>query len=77
MKAIQILPIVGLLTTTAVGQLDSDMGPAAFLWPSDRAFLEVNDNNAPCGSAAGVVNRTNFPMSMYSHQRIWSSRIRI
>ncbi|KAI1609287.1 hypothetical protein EDD37DRAFT_165044 [Exophiala viscosa] len=44
-------------------QLDDDMGPAAFLWPSDRAYSSAWDNTAPCGSAAGVSNRTDFPMS--------------
>jgi len=72
MRTIQILPIVCLLSTTVVGQMDDNMGPAAVLWPSDRAFSEANDNTAPCGSAAGVSNRTDFPMSMYSLERIWS-----
>jgi hypothetical protein len=40
------------------------MGPAAFLWPADRAWDANFDNTAPCGSNAGVVNRTDFPMSM-------------
>ncbi|OKL55912.1 hypothetical protein UA08_08819 [Talaromyces atroroseus] len=46
-----------------MAQLDDDMGPAAFLWPTNRVFSAVNDNTAPCGSAAGVSNRTDFPMT--------------
>lgn len=42
----------------------TDMGPAAFLWPPDRAWGEAQDNTAPCGSSAGVTNRTEFPLSM-------------
>ncbi|KAH8691527.1 hypothetical protein BGW36DRAFT_388482 [Talaromyces proteolyticus] len=60
MKAFWILPLMGVLVKS---KLDDDMGPAAFLWPSDRAFSAVNDNTAPCGSAAGVTNRTVFPMT--------------
>ena len=41
----------------------SDMGPAAFLWPPDRAWGAAQDNTAPCGSSAGVTNRTEFPLS--------------
>ncbi|KAL0262398.1 hypothetical protein SLS55_003844 [Diplodia seriata] len=38
------------------------MGPVAFLWPSDRAWDASQDNTAPCGSSAGVTNRTEFPL---------------
>lgn len=41
-----------------------DMGPAAFMWPPDRVWSAAMDNTAPCGSVAGVTNRTDFPMSM-------------
>lgn len=41
----------------------TDMGPAAFLWPPDRAWGAAQDNTAPCGSSAGVTNRTEFPLS--------------
>ncbi|KAJ5126080.1 hypothetical protein N7448_005389 [Penicillium atrosanguineum] len=41
----------------------TDMGPAAFLWPSDRLWGAVQDNTAPCGSSAGVTNRTEFPLT--------------
>ncbi|KAK0383649.1 hypothetical protein NLU13_9560 [Sarocladium strictum] len=40
-----------------------DMGPAAFMWPPDRVWSAAADNQAPCGSVAGVGNRTNFPLS--------------
>ncbi|KAJ5990946.1 hypothetical protein N7499_011491 [Penicillium canescens] len=40
-----------------------DMGPAAFLWPPDRAWGAAQDNTAPCGSSAGVTNRTEFPLT--------------
>lgn len=61
---IRLASLTILLSGIAIAQLDSDMGPAAFLWPADRAYSAVNDNTPPCGSAAGVTNRTNFPMSM-------------
>ncbi|PSK37290.1 hypothetical protein B9Z65_2032 [Elsinoe australis] len=38
------------------------MGPAAFMWPPDRKWGAAQDNTAPCGSASGVVNRTDFPL---------------
>ncbi|KAF7293980.1 hypothetical protein MKEN_01461800 [Mycena kentingensis (nom. inval.)] len=41
----------------------TDMGPAAFLWPPDRAWAAAQDNTAPCGSSTGVVNRTEFPLA--------------
>lgn len=38
------------------------MGPVAFMWPPDREWGAAQDNTAPCGSAAAVVNRTQFPL---------------
>ncbi|OAG34612.1 hypothetical protein AYO21_11208 [Fonsecaea monophora] len=38
------------------------MGPVAFMWPPDREWGATQDNTAPCGSAASVVNRTDFPL---------------
>ncbi|OCT48982.1 hypothetical protein CLCR_05026 [Cladophialophora carrionii] len=38
------------------------MGPVAFMWPPDREWGAAQDNTAPCGSAAAVVNRTEFPL---------------
>lgn len=37
-------------------------GPVAFLWPEDRPWSAAADNAGPCGSATGVINRTNFPL---------------
>ncbi|EXJ90975.1 hypothetical protein A1O1_04082 [Capronia coronata CBS 617.96] len=48
---------------SAMAQEVSTMGPAAFLWPPDRAYSAAWDNTAPCGSSAGVSNRTQFPLS--------------
>jgi hypothetical protein len=61
--------LVGIVSTCAlvqaVGEDDNDptMGPAAFMWPSDRPWSADVDNVAPCGSSAGVGNRTNYPLS--------------
>ncbi|KAJ5917076.1 hypothetical protein N7504_001091 [Penicillium tannophilum] len=41
----------------------TDMGPAAFLWPPDRAWSSAADNTAPCGSNADIGNRTEFPLT--------------
>ena len=38
------------------------MGPVAFMWPPDRTWGAAYDNIAPCGSASGVTNRTEFPL---------------
>lgn len=62
---LHVIGLFGLLARLVTAQLDSDMGPAAFLWPTDRAYSAANDNTAPCGSAAGVSNRTSFPMSRF------------
>ncbi|OIW29734.1 hypothetical protein CONLIGDRAFT_680555 [Coniochaeta ligniaria NRRL 30616] len=39
-----------------------DMGPAAFMWPSDRVWNAAMDNTAPCGSVDDVTTRTQFPL---------------
>lgn len=49
----------------------TEMGPAAFLWPSDRVWGAAADNTAPCGSVAGVTNRTDFPLGRLCLVRIW------
>ncbi|KAK0720110.1 hypothetical protein B0H67DRAFT_608839 [Lasiosphaeris hirsuta] len=41
----------------------TDMGPASFMWPPDRAWSGQMDNTAPCGSVDSVVNRTEFPLA--------------
>ncbi|OJJ98450.1 hypothetical protein ASPACDRAFT_1881849 [Aspergillus aculeatus ATCC 16872] len=61
--------ITGLLATASLvipGSLAAeatDMGAAAFLWPPDRAWGAAQDRTAPCGSSAGVTNRTEFPLT--------------
>lgn len=56
-----LLALVTLYASQVRGA--TDMGPAAFLWPPDRAWGAAQDNTAPCGSSAGVTNRTEFPLS--------------
>ncbi|PWN44763.1 hypothetical protein IE81DRAFT_364747 [Ceraceosorus guamensis] len=41
----------------------STMGPAAFMWPADRPWAAEYDNVPPCGSSAGVGERTPFPLT--------------
>ncbi|WYZ39089.1 hypothetical protein EsH8_III_001003 [Colletotrichum jinshuiense] len=41
---------------------DDEMGPAAFMWPTDRVWSGDMDNQAPCGSKSGPANRTEFPL---------------
>ncbi|KAJ5375693.1 hypothetical protein N7517_007699 [Penicillium concentricum] len=59
---------IALLALSAIGacahgeEASTEMGPAAFLWPPDRLWGAAYDNNAPCGSSTGAVNRTNFPL---------------
>ncbi|KAL4939958.1 hypothetical protein BDV06DRAFT_28394 [Aspergillus oleicola] len=61
------IALIVALTTVVTGrphgeEAAKEMGPVAFLWPPDRSWGAAYDNNAPCGSASGVVNRTEFPM---------------
>lgn len=50
--------------THGEGAEGTEMGPVAFLWPSDRNWTASADNIAPCGSADGPSsNRTAFPLS--------------
>ncbi|KAF2749822.1 hypothetical protein M011DRAFT_492844 [Sporormia fimetaria CBS 119925] len=42
------------------------MGPVAFMWPPDRPWADSHDNIRPCGSAAGVGERTVFPLTQGS-----------
>ncbi|KAJ5093323.1 hypothetical protein N7456_009184 [Penicillium angulare] len=51
------------LTPSMAADEATDMGPAAFLWPPDRTWSKTADNTAPCGSNAGVENRTEFPLT--------------
>lgn len=54
----------GFFSGIALARLDSDMGSAALLWPTNRACSAADGNIAPCGSAAGLTNCTDFSMSM-------------
>lgn len=40
----------------------NSMGPVTFLYPETRQWSADVDNIAPCGSNAGVQNRSNFPL---------------
>lgn len=55
--------LAGLALLTASAAAVDDLGPAGFMWPADRVWSAAADNNAPCGSIAGVANRTKFPLS--------------
>ncbi|KAF1920200.1 hypothetical protein BDU57DRAFT_464396 [Ampelomyces quisqualis] len=48
--------------THGEGAEGSEMGPVAFMWPSDRIWDAVHDNTGPCGSAEPPSNRTIFPV---------------
>ena len=60
------VPLVAL--SSAIGawahgeEAAKEMGPVAFMWPSDRTWGAAYDNTAPCGSSSGATNRTDFPM---------------
>jgi hypothetical protein len=51
-----------LAQTHGEGAEGTEMGPVAFMWPSDRIWDAAHDNTAPCGSAVGPSNRTIFPL---------------
>ncbi|OQE34864.1 hypothetical protein PENCOP_c015G08961 [Penicillium coprophilum] len=59
---------IALVALSAIGayahgeEASTEMGPAAFMWPPDRLWGAAYDNNAPCGSSTGAVNRTDFPL---------------
>lgn len=54
---------IGAYAAHGDGDEGTIMGPAAFLWPENRAWSAAYDNTGPCGSASGVTNRTMFPLS--------------
>jgi hypothetical protein len=60
-----LLALMGVYASHVRAAEATDMGPAAFLWPPDRAWGTAQDNTAPCGSSSGVTNRTDFPLSMH------------
>ncbi|KAM0278203.1 hypothetical protein ACHAQH_005318 [Verticillium albo-atrum] len=45
----------------------ANMGPLGFMWPPDREWNEEHGMEAPCGTAAGPVNRTEFPLTPSSN----------
>jgi hypothetical protein len=55
--------LASLFAVHVKAQDSDDIGPAAFLWPPERPWAAAQDNIPPCGSSAGVTNRTNFPLS--------------
>ncbi|PLB51349.1 hypothetical protein P170DRAFT_455537 [Aspergillus steynii IBT 23096] len=60
-----ILSLIALSTAGVLAHGEDaakEMGPVAFMWPPDRKWGEKYDNNAPCGSSTGPVNRTDFPL---------------
>ncbi|OLN85726.1 Carcinoembryonic antigen-related cell adhesion molecule 1 [Colletotrichum chlorophyti] len=61
LKAILALGLASVVCAQHTKQ-DDEMGPAAFMWPGDRVWSGDMDNQAPCGSKAGVSNRTEFPL---------------
>lgn len=60
---IGLLATASLLIPGSLAAEATDMGAVAFLWPPDRAWGAAQDRTAPCGSSAGVTNRTEFPLS--------------
>ncbi|KIY03120.1 uncharacterized protein Z520_01587 [Fonsecaea multimorphosa CBS 102226] len=63
-------------------EYEKTMGPVAFLWPPDREWGAAQDNTAPCGSAASVVNRTEFPLlngqiALVAQDESWSIQVAI
>ncbi|EXJ70767.1 uncharacterized protein A1O5_05757 [Cladophialophora psammophila CBS 110553] len=63
-------------------EYEKTMGPVAFLWPPDREWGAAQDNTVPCGSAASVVNRTEFPLlnghiALVAQDESWSIQVAI
>lgn len=64
-KVTALLGAIATVASAASGTTSSTMGPAAIMWPEDRVWSAEADSIAPCGSTAGVGNRTPFPLSEY------------
>lgn len=52
------------------------------MWPPDRPWSETEENVAPCGSSAGVSNRTDFPLTggnllLVAQDEAWAVEIAI
>ncbi|KAL2819205.1 hypothetical protein BJX63DRAFT_31587 [Aspergillus granulosus] len=82
------LALIVALSTAVRGQsshgeeAEAEMGPVAFMWPPDRTWGAAYDNNAPCGSNSGVVNRTEFPLvngqlALVTQDESWNVQIAI
>ncbi|KND93682.1 hypothetical protein TOPH_01412 [Tolypocladium ophioglossoides CBS 100239] len=59
-----------------------DIGPAAFMWPPERMWSAAADTTPPCGSVAGVGNRTTFPLkngrlALVAQNESWDAAISI
>lgn len=55
--------LVGLSSQTA-------MGPVGFNWPIGRKWSYTEDRSSPCGSADGVGDRTEFPLSKLDRETL-------
>ncbi|RVX71560.1 hypothetical protein B0A52_05132 [Exophiala mesophila] len=63
-------------------EASEEMGPVAIMWPPDRLWGADFDNHAPCGSAEGVGNRTEFPLlngvvSLVAQDESWQIAVAI
>ncbi|KAH7132271.1 hypothetical protein B0J11DRAFT_521304 [Dendryphion nanum] len=69
---LSLISSAALLLSSAAAQKHGEgeegrtMGPVAFMWPADRVWTAADDNRGPCGSPAGVTNRTKFPLAQGS-----------
>jgi hypothetical protein len=66
LQSILLLAVAAAAGVQGAEGAADDMGPAAIMWPPDRAWSAQADNTAPCGSVASVANRTGFPLSEYN-----------
>ncbi|CAK7205702.1 hypothetical protein SEUCBS139899_008481 [Sporothrix eucalyptigena] len=58
------LAVAGLAVRTVCAEdIDSNLGAAGFLFPTEREYSAAADQTAPCGSVAQVGNRTDFPIT--------------
>ncbi|CAK7225734.1 hypothetical protein SCUCBS95973_005963 [Sporothrix curviconia] len=58
------IAVAGLAARTVRAEdIDSDLGAAGFLFPTEREYSASADSTPPCGTIAQVGNRTNFPIT--------------
>ncbi|CAK7243488.1 MAG: hypothetical protein STHCBS139747_005013 [Sporothrix thermara] len=56
--------VAGLAARTVRAEdIDSNLGAAGFLFPTEREYSAAADSTPPCGSVAQVGNRTDFPIT--------------